>query len=234
MIADSIDGPSIVLRDVSLAYGHNILLENIAGVLKKGRWHGVLGPNGGDKSSLLKTILGLQSHTGAVEIHWPHKQTSGVNLKTVGYVPQLLPFDISLPISARDYLLMSLRRKPLWFKRRLSREIINALSVVNLDNKLERKLGDLSGGERQRLLFVCTLLRQPQLLILDEPMTGLDQQGKECVLKLLSQFHQAGSTIIMVEHDLQIIHDYCDQAYCVDKTMVEMDKASLLLTRHAV
>ncbi|MCL6417564.1 ATP-binding cassette domain-containing protein [Aestuariirhabdus sp. Z084] len=233
MIADLLYGPSIVFSGVSLKQGQNILLKDISCEFNAGQWHGVVGPNGGGKSSLLKTMLGLKPHTGSIRIHWPSLASEsasaiGAGIKgkftkssrkrsRIGYVPQLMPFDVSLPVSVRDYVLMSLSHKPLFFSRRLPPLVIQALDQVGLHNKLERKLGDLSGGERQRLMLCCALLHQPYLLILDEPMTGLDRQGQDEVVAILMQYRESGGTIVMVEHDWQLVDTHCDQVFLIDK-----------------
>ena len=159
-------------------------------------------------------MLGLTPHQGNLRIQWPN--ASDIQL---GYLPQSMPFDSSLPISVRDYLLMSLSKKPVWFSRKLPSHVEAAIENVQLTEKLDRRVGDLSGGERQRLMLATALLQSPSLLILDEPMTGLDQSGQENVLRILSEFHQSGGTIIMVEHNWKIVEQYCDQVYWIDQQL---------------
>ena len=216
MIPDKIYGPSIHFEQVSLEQGSQTLLDNISCQFDAGQWHAVLGPNGGGKSTLLKTLLGLTPHQGKVTIQWPGAiQGKG----RIGYLPQQIPFDSSLPISVRDYLLMSLSSRPVWFKRKLPKPALEALEHIHLINKLDRKIGDLSGGERQRLMLSTALLQKPSVLILDEPMTGLDKDGQQDALSLLTQFHQAGGTIIMVEHDWALVQKYCQNIFWIDKQM---------------
>lgn len=220
IIENEILGPSISVNDVSVLEGTLTILEGASGNFAAGQWHGVLGPNGGGKSTLLKTILGLTNHKGVINIEWSKKADEAKKYGTLGYLPQLTPFDGSLPISVRDYLLMSLSTKPVWFKRSLPKTVLQALAEIGLNNKLERKLGDLSGGERQRLMLCTALLKRPSLLILDEPMTGLDQQGQQDCLELLQRFKESGGTLIMVEHDWEVVEAYCDSVYWIDQTIV--------------
>ncbi|MGB1322179.1 MAG: metal ABC transporter ATP-binding protein [Vibrio gallaecicus] len=233
LIPDVILGPLITLKNVGLVEGKLTILENINTELKAGGWHAILGPNGGGKSTLLKTILGLTHHSGEVAIHWPHSSDySQAHMNDIGYMPQLSPFDSSLPISVRDYVLMSLSTKPVWFTRTLKKNVQLALEELGLDDKLERKLGDLSGGERQRLILGIALLKKPSLLILDEPMTGLDQQGQEQCLSLLSKFHRSGGTLLMVEHDWEVVKKHCQQVYWIDKTIQTQDHSNAFFAQY--
>ncbi|USD67274.1 ATP-binding cassette domain-containing protein [Vibrio sp. SCSIO 43136] len=220
LISQKIAGPKICFEGITLNEGPVQILHEINCTFSSGGWHAVLGPNGGGKSTLLKTILGMTNHRGKLSIHWPLSPTP--KHKTFGYVPQLSPFDASLPISVHDYLLMTLTTVPVWFKRNLATDVIDALREVQLEDKLKRKLGELSGGERQRLMLCTALLKKPSLLLLDEPMTGLDKQGREDCLHLLKMFHQAGGTILMVEHDWEVVEKYCQQIFWVDKTILSV------------
>lgn len=227
MIETKVAGPSLKLEGVSFQAGTQILLDAIDCTFESGKWYGVAGPNGGGKSTLIKTILGLNNHNGLINITWP---ASGSGQSRIGYIPQLIPFDDSLPISVRDYLLMSLSKKPIWFKRKLPREVREALDLIQLEDKLERKIGDLSGGERQRLMLTTALLQKPGLLILDEPMTGLDSEGKNESLKLLQKFKSAGGTLIMIEHDWALIQQHCDHVFWVDKTVRSVNLDQIKMT----
>lgn len=229
MIPEALSGPSIILNNVNFKNGSQILLKNISCQFEAKKWHAILGPNGGGKSTLLKTILGLNNHTGDIQIHWPSTISTNRTKGKIGYIPQLMPFDASLPISVRDYLLMSLSYKPIWFKRSLPENIKDALKHIELEQKLDRRIGDLSGGERQRLMITTALLQKPNLLILDEPMTGLDRQGREDTLSLLTRFHQSGGTILMVEHDWKLIKQYCDRAFWIDQELMKVDAPASLL-----
>jgi zinc transport system ATP-binding protein len=217
LITSEIPGPSIVLEQVAVSEGRQVLLDPISCTFDAGRWHAILGPNGGGKSSLLKTLLGLKNHRGTIRLHRPCPAAGKDRQTEIGYVPQLVPFDVSLPISVRDYLLMSLIRRPVFFGRELKDDVRAALVQVRLQDKLERRLGDLSGGERQRLMLVCALLQRPSLLILDEPMSGLDASGRDDTIALLAAFRDAGGTILMVEHDWALVQAHCDIVHWLDR-----------------
>jgi len=235
MNLEQLNGPQITFDQVSLKAGSQVLLKPISCEFSAGGWHAILGPNGGGKSTLLKTILGLTSHHGSIRIKWPSSTASSdkSTLGKIGYLPQLMPFDASMPISVNDYLLMSLTNKPVWFKRQLPKTAIDALKSIHLEDKLNRKISDLSGGERQRLMLITALLQNPSLLILDEPMTGLDKKGREDVLHLLENFHQAGGTILMVEHDWPLVQRYCNQVYWIDQSLQQQSDPKTFFTNKA-
>lgn len=230
MICKKILGPSIELDKVSFRPNEQCLLDDLSLSFEAGKWHGIVGPNGGGKSTLIKTILGFNGHQGQVSIVWPEGKRG-----RIGYIPQLVAFDASLPISMQDYLLMSLQTRPVWFKRQLPQPCYEALESLGLSNKLKHKLGDLSGGERQRLMLASALLKQPSLLILDEPMTGLDEAGRAQSLNLLSQFKAVGGTLLMIEHERSVIQAYCDQVIWVDKQarIMKAEELDNLVLGHA-
>lgn len=229
MIYKEVLGPGIQLDKVSFRLNEQSLLDDISLRFEAGKWHGIIGPNGGGKSTLIKTILGFNGYQGQVSIVWPAGKRGHI-----GYIPQLVAFDASLPISMQDYLLMSLQIRPVWFKRQLPQSCYEALESLGLSHKLKHKLGDLSGGERQRLMLASALLKQPSLLILDEPMTGLDEVGRAQSLDLLSQFKAAGGTLLMIEHERAVIQSYCDQVIWVDKRarVIEADELDNLMLGH--
>lgn len=204
-------GPSVCLTKVSVTVDSAQLIAPVSTLMVGGLWHAIVGPNGGGKSTLLKTILGLMPHQGDVSINWPGNKKGGV-----GYMPQMQPFDRSVPISVLDYILMSATKMPLWCSRRLPHSVFDVLERVRLTGLLARKVGALSGGERQRLLLAVALLQSPSLLVLDEPLSGLDREGQKEMLSLLSEYNRQGGTIVMVEHDWQVVIDHCHQAYWVE------------------
>ena len=207
----ALDGPSIRLDQADVRVDNTQLVAPVSTRFEGGQWHAILGPNGGGKSTLLKMLMGLMPHHGFVNIDWPKGEKG-----RIGYMPQMLPFDRSVPISVLDYVLMSVSTRPLWFGRSLSPDVKAVIQDMRLSHMLNRKIGALSGGERQRLLFACALLQSPSLLVLDEPLSGLDQAGQKEMLGLFSAFKKRGGTIVMVEHNWQVVIDYCDQAYWVE------------------
>ena len=218
-------GPSIQCRQLGLSLGGVEILSAIDLTIPAGEIHCVIGPNGGGKTSLVRSLLGQMPHTGNVEFTWESDQSDSakINNHTIGYVPQFLDFDKALPISVYDFMAMICNQHRPAFagfshgKRELTKA---ALERVGLSGKSKTQLGSLSGGERQRVLFAQALIPQPELLILDEPMTSLDNRGEEIFLSLTEELQGQGVTIIWIAHDLQQVRELASTISCVNKTLV--------------
>ncbi|MFI3245205.1 MAG: metal ABC transporter ATP-binding protein [Ferrimonas sp.] len=187
-------GPSIFIEQLSLQYGNDTILDNINLALEGGHIHLFVGPNGGGKTSLLKSILGLTPFQGDIQIHGEYR---------IGYVPQKAQFEYSLPLSVMDFMLLSQSRQPLFLggHRRAREKAMTQLERLGMASRAERRMGQLSGGEQQRVLFAQALLDAPNLLVLDEPTTGMDKQGIEIIDQLLDEQLQQGVTLLAVHHD---------------------------------
>lgn len=217
LIEANINGPAIRFSNFALIEGSQTILSEVSTTFEAGLWHGIMGPNGGGKSSLLKSLLGLNNHKGQISLNWP--TSDGKTEKRFGYVPQISNIDGTLPVTVHDFLIISGFRQSIWRRRTLPEALLQALAKVNLDTKLARRIGDLSGGEKQRLLLVMALFYQPNVLILDEPSTGLDKTGLKLSLELVSEFQHAGGTVLMVEHNWELLKRHCHRLYWVDKTI---------------
>jgi len=204
-------GPNIEIANLGIQLGKVTLLEPLSITLKSGLWHGILGPNGGGKSTLLKSIAGLMPHTGTIAMTWGETQAPAI-----GYMPQLAPFEQSLPISVLDYLRLNSQNRPVWLSFKNTKDINQMVELLGIQGLLKSRLGTLSMGERQRVLLATALLQKPSLLLLDEPLAGIDKAGQEKILDVLSAFKNLGGTIVMVEHNWQVLQQYCDQAYFID------------------
>ncbi|MCB5161081.1 metal ABC transporter ATP-binding protein [Marinomonas algarum] len=217
-------GPTLILDKVAFYIQNNALLAPSSTTLFGGGWHAIAGPNGGGKSTLLKAIAGLLNHQGNITLQWHN------DAKTVGYMPQLSPFDASLPITSSDFLRMHSDKQPVWQRYKKNPKIETVIEKVGINSLLNKRIGTLSTGERQRVLLACALLNEPSILLLDEPMAGVDKQGRAHILRLLQSFKETGGTLIMVEHDWQIIQDCCDTLVWVDGEILAHDAPEVILT----
>lgn len=212
--------PSVVFTDTAVKIERNQLLTSFNLAVKPGCWLGIVGPNGGGKSTLLKAMLGLVPHQGQISLDW-HQGKKGA----VGYVPQLAPFDATLPITVLDYLRMVSEDRPVWFKYKQNKKISETMKRFEISDFADKRIGTLSTGERQRVLLCGALLNEPDILLLDEPLAGVDKQGHQLILDILNDFHQSGRSILMVEHHWHIVAKYCQQIALVDGTLVEAGSA---------
>ena len=208
MSLPALRGPALCLRDVSLQLGGTHILDHLNWQVAAGRVQALVGPNGCGKSSLLKSILGLMPHRGDIALHWP-----GSRPGCVGYVPQSLECDRSLPMTVCDFLAAMRQSTPLFrgVTPAVAAQVQAVLAQVGMADKAGRRMGDLSGGERQRVLLAQSLLPMPDLLLLDEPMAALDADGLEVFEHLLHRWREHGATVIWVEHDLDAVHRLADR-----------------------
>jgi zinc transport system ATP-binding protein len=180
--------------------GENVI-NNLSFELKKGDTLTILGPNGAGKTVLLKTLLGLLPYTG--EIKW--KKNS-----RIGYVPQRMPFIKDIPLSVKDFLKL---------KKISEKEVKGILNSVGFKgNFLDKKIGNLSSGQFQRILIAWSLIKNPQVLLFDEPTTGIDIEGEETVYNLLAKLKEERKlTILLVTHDLSVVYAFSNYVICLNK-----------------
>nr|WP_040640744.1 metal ABC transporter ATP-binding protein [Halopseudomonas pelagia] len=209
-------GPAIHFNAVDLNLGRTRILEQVSFQVAAGSIHALVGPNGGGKSSLIKTLLGQMPHRGELSLHWP------ANPSIIGYVPQAMEFDRGLPMTVDDFMAAMCQRKPAFMGLSVKRKaaIDQALSRVGLLDKRKRRMGALSGGERQRVLLAQGLVPEAQLLVLDEPMSALDEPGVQVFEQLLADWRRAGTTVLWVEHDLQAVSRLADRVTGLSRSVL--------------
>ena len=208
-------GPSIEFERVNLTLGATSILEDVTFKVRASTIHCIVGANGGGKTSLVRSLLGQMPHSGRISIHW--REGLGV-----GYVPQSLDFDKSLPITVLDFMAMTTQRLPVFLgvARARRAEIERTLERLGLSGKLRAKLGSLSGGERQRVLLAQALIPEPALLVLDEPTTGLDVTGRQILERTIIEFVQAGGTAVWINHDIAQVTEIADALTYVDRKVL--------------
>ena len=216
----------IQINNISVKRGGEVLLSDVSFHLHCGELTAVIGVNGAGKTTLVKSILGEIRHEGQVTFESHHGDK--INKITIGYVPQHLDFDKSAPISVEDFLLVGRTNLPVCFsrKKKLSKELDKDLESVGCLELKNRKLGELSGGELQRVMLVNAIHPLPELLILDEPVSGVDATGSEqfykAIMNLKKNYHMA---IAIVSHDLGIVKEYADNVVLINKTVLKSGSA---------
>lgn len=223
-------GPSISLNQVSLRYENNIVLQDISATLGSGECHVIMGPNGGGKTSLLRSILGLTPFKGEVNIHWPKGKGK------IGYVPQKATFEPSLPLTVLDFILLNQSRSPLFFNFNKKHKVkaLQQLARLGMEDRAMFRMGQLSGGEQQRVLFAQALLDDPDLLILDEPTNGMDDQGVRYFESLIADLVKENKTILVVHHDISAVRRLKAVVHVVNGTLLESGLAEDVLKANKI
>ena len=218
-------GPQIRVSNLSLSLGNNPILNDVNLEVTPGEIHCIVGPNGGGKTSTLRCILGQMPHTGDIQLEW------GENTN-IGYVPQFLDFDKTLPITVKNFMAMVCQDMPAFLGlRKANRDLVaSALAKVKLENKETTMIGTLSGGERQRLLFAQAMIPESSLVILDEPMTSLDEAGITIFENLIKELAAEGKTILWVNHDMAQVKRLASKVTVVDTEVIASGPTAEVLT----
>ncbi|MCC7576807.1 MAG: ABC transporter ATP-binding protein [Methanomethylovorans sp.] len=209
----------VELQDIWVSYGDVTVLEAVDLIIQDKDFLGIIGPNGGGKSTLLKVILGLITpDRGIVKLLGDNPVKTR---KHVGYVPQYASFNLNFPISVWEVVLMG-RMNTVGSLRRYGKKdhdaAQEALKKVKMLEYKDRQISELSGGQRQRVFIARSLVTDPKLLILDEPATGVDFVMQKEFYELLRELKQHIS-IIMVSHDISAISVYVDKVACLNRKL---------------
>ena len=205
--------------DLGLRMGDDTVFEHVDLHIHCGEIVALIGPNGAGKSSLLKAILGQYPHTGKLEFYL----ASGDKAQpTFGYVPQNPAFDRNDPISVLDLFASCISRWPVFLPipRALRARVRECLARVHAEKLIDRRLGALSGGELQRVLLALALEPVPHILILDEPMSGVDIDGMKLLLDMLDEIRRNYDlSILMSTHDFTMLDPYVDRVLLLNDTI---------------
>ena len=222
--------PSVRLTDVSVGYEDLPVLENVDLMLLPGSLTAVVGPNGGGKSTLLKLIAGLlRPWSGQAEVFGA---APGAHARSVAYVPQAEVVDWSFPVCAGDVVMMGRYPRLGPVRRPGARDhavVAAALAQVDMTGFAQRQIGALSGGQRRRVFLARALASEPELYLLDEPVTGVDAATQEDLMAVLDTEARAGKTVIATTHDLASAAEHFRSIVAVNRTIVAQGDASLVL-----
>jgi ABC-type Mn2+/Zn2+ transport system ATPase subunit len=209
------------LRGVGAGYDTELVLRDVDLDLPRATITGVVGPNGSGKSTLLRAILGLTPVVvGSITLDG---EAVDRLRHRVAYVPQREAVDWSFPITAGDVVMMG-RYPRLGVLRRPGRDdrrrVGDALARVGMAELADRQIGALSGGQQQRVFLARALVQEAGVLLLDEPMTGVDQATEQSINRLLDELRADGATIVLTTHDLESAADQCDHLAFVNRRLV--------------
>jgi zinc transport system ATP-binding protein len=211
--------PIIELTNINFSYNHVPILENITLNVYEKDFLGIIGPNGGGKTTLIKIVLGLLKPTRGKITIFGKPPAKGRSL--IGYVPQAFNFHRDFPITVLDVVLMGqLRKTKIGHRYALKDKTIaqSVLEQVEMFAFKDRPISNLSGGQLQRVMIARALISKPKLLILDEPLSNIDSRWQTSFYQLLRQLKQS-MAIMLVTHDTSALLTYVDQVACLNRQL---------------
>ena len=211
-------GHSCCLRveNVSVTIGSETILEGINLHVHCGEMVALIGPNGAGKSTFLKAILGQQEYDGIIAFSEPGKRSQKPR---IGYVPQSPAFEPSDPLSVADLFACCMSRRPafLGLSKSIRELVLECLERVHGEDLIDKRVGTLSGGELQRVLLALALEPLPNILILDEPLSGVDIEGMVNLMDMLDEIRREYDlSILMTTHDFSMLDRYADQVVLIN------------------
>lgn len=208
---------AIEMENVWFSYDRAPVLKDVNLKLKQGEFLGIIGPNGGGKTTLLKLFLGvLKPDRGSIRILGQEPNDAS---HRVGYVPQIMDFNLSFPISVMDVTLMGrLKRSRIGrgYTEEDRKKVIEVLKEVGMADYRDKPIGKLSGGQRQRVFIARALVTDPQLLFLDEPTASVDHDFETDLYDFLKKLNET-VTIVVITHDIGVVSSYMKSIACVNK-----------------
>jgi ABC-type Mn2+/Zn2+ transport system ATPase subunit len=214
---------SIQVENVTVSYDGKVALHGANLNLGSGSIAGLVGMNGSGKSTLFKAIMGFVTpHSGRVHISGqPVRQAQRQSL--VAYVPQSEEVDWDFPVSVEEVVMMGRYGHLNWLRmpRPIDRQIVaESLARVQMTEFKNRQIGELSGGQKKRAFLARALAQRGQVLLLDEPFTGVDIKTEKAMVEILLELRQLGHTILISTHDLTSISTFCDQVVFINQTIL--------------
>lgn len=213
----------ISIKNLSFTYDKQQVLDNINLEVQENDFLAIIGPNGGGKSTLLKSILGINKVTqGKITVLGSNPSR---NLSSIGYVPQNTNINTDFPIKVIEVVMMGHvghKRPLIGYKKEEIACAMGALAQVGMEKFAEKKIGSLSGGQRQRVMIARALCAHPKILILDEPTASIDVSGQKQIYDLLKVLNKT-ITVIVVSHDISVILGYANKVAHINKTLTFHD-----------
>lgn len=218
---------TVELKNVFYSVDGKTILKNISLTIEGGSFLGIVGPNGGGKTTLLKIILGLIKPVSGTVMILGKKPEEVRGTGLIGYLPQNLMAGKNFPATAMDVVLMGTYKKgKIFYSDEDKENAIDILKTMSMFEKKDKLYGSLSGGEQQRVCVAQALVSRPSLLVLDEPSTGIDVVGQEDFYLLLKELKaKLQLTVIIVSHDIGVISSYVDNFACLNTTIHYHGKA---------
>jgi len=219
---------AIEIKNLTVAYGENIALENFNLDIEVGSLMALVGPNGAGKSTLIKTILKfLKQITGEIKI----------NGKNLAYVPQRNSVDWDFPTTLFDVVEMGCYGRVGLFKRVNKEEkakVLKAIEQVGMLEFKDRQISELSGGQQQRAFIARALVQEADIYLMDEPFQGVDSTTEKSIVDILKKLKSDGKTLLVVHHDLQTVPTYFESVTFINKTVIASGKVKEAFTQENI
>jgi ABC-type Mn2+/Zn2+ transport system ATPase subunit len=227
-----LDTPAALeISGLRVSYGAQLVLEDVSFLLPPGQLVGIIGPNGAGKTTMLKAILGLVPvETGTITAGGAAITRRGGH---VAYVPQRDAINWRFPATVADVVLMGRYGRLGWFKRPSAADRAIArrcLEQVGMEDLARRPIAALSGGQQQRVFLARALAQEPEVLLLDEPISGVDAPTQESVLRILDDLADQGKTLLLTTHDLHCNMEYFDNLLALNRRVVALGPVAQVLT----
>jgi zinc transport system ATP-binding protein len=228
-------GPTLALRDAAFGYGDHRVVSGVSMTVDPGDVVAILGPNGSGKSTIVRGILGLADHLGGTV------EVLGVPLSrladrtALGYVPQHHPLSAAVSATVREVVACGrLPHRPWWRRARgVDRDLVDAaIETVGLTDRAREEVSHLSGGQQRRVLIARGLAAQPTVLLLDEPTAGVDSANQRVLADVLGRLAAAGTTMVIVTHELDAVHDIVSRVVCLSGGRIDFDGTSAEYAAH--
>ena len=210
------DACCLRIQNLNIQIGNDKILENVNMHVHCGEMVALIGPNGAGKSTLLKAILGQREYDGVIAFSSPGARD---RRPRIGYVPQSPAFDPGDPLSVADLFACCMSKRPafLGLSKKMREKVLECLDRVHATDLIDKRVGTLSGGELQRVLLALALEPLPNILILDEPLSGVDVEGMSTLMDMLDEIRKEYDlSIVMTTHDFSTLSRYADQAILID------------------
>jgi zinc transport system ATP-binding protein len=219
------DSCCLRLNNVSVRIGGDSILKDVTMHIHCGEMVALIGPNGAGKSTILKAILGQREYDGVITFSAPGMRHR--KMPRIGYVPQSPAFDPGDPVSVADLFCCCMSRRPafLGMGNAMREKVLECLDRVHGRDLIDKRVGTLSGGELQRVLLALALEPLPNILILDEPLSGVDVEGMETLMDMLDEIRKTYDlSILMTTHDFGMLDRYADQVVLIDHALVKQGR----------
>jgi len=207
--------PIISVKNLNVSLNSHRILESISFDINQGEITAIIGPNGSGKTTLLKALLGLTPYTGDIKIFNSTPRKLHEIAHKIGYVPQRLEFDRTIPMTIKELFSLHL------LKGQTEDSILKTLDLIRARHLIDKRVGILSGGEFQRIILALALLNDPELLLLDEPSSNVDAEGVMEFYSLIKELRaKKNLTILLVSHDIDVVYKYATSVLCVSHKLL--------------